>query len=130
MINISLITNNNAYLYYITTGNIQEPGNDPIGYIPYFQQIINRRGAEVLMRENSFAEVYWTCLKCNDGYGLTSNFSMCVPCPNNCVTCYMATNNSCITVPSSNNGKCQGYIDFATKACLKSCNSGTSFPQM
>lgn len=125
------MTNNNAYLYYIT-GNVQEPGNDPVGYIPYFQQVISsKKVTDGLFRENSFAEIHWTCLKCNDGYGLTSNFSACVPCPTNCITCYMATNNSCITLSSSNNNTtCQGYIDFVTKACLQSCNSGTSFPQM
>ncbi len=38
----------------------------------------------------------------------------------------MARSNSCLSPQL----KCQGFIDFTTKACIKSCNSSESYPQL
>jgi len=80
-----------------------------------------------LYRENSFFEASWTCLKCDDGYGLAENGAKCMPCPDPCITCYKAQANSCLTKKIIDDGKknqtnttntttgCQGYVDYVTK---------------
>jgi hypothetical protein len=96
ILNITLIEKNKAYGFYIL-GNT-EYSNDPVGYIPYFQKITSsRRITDGLFRENSFFEPEWTCLKCDDGFGLAENGKKCIPCPLPCITCYLAQNNSCLT---------------------------------
>lgn len=71
---------------------------------------------------------------CEDGYGLSSDFASCIPCPASCVTCYIAHNNSCIIektgpVVPINTG-CQYYIDSQTNQCVQSCSSSTSIPKL
>lgn len=90
--------NSESYKYY-TYFNI-ERANDPIGYMPYFQQLTTQKN-DGIPRQTHFFTPEWVCLKCNAGYGLSSDFKRCLPCPQECSTrlCYMARNDSCLTPP-------------------------------
>jgi hypothetical protein len=109
-----------------------------VGYIPVYQQMIDRKN-DGQFRNSEFYLPTWTCLMCKDGFGLSSDFLQCLPCPISCITCYMAQNNSCIkanitlpannTVPPVTTG-CQYYIDQKTSQCVQSCSSATSQPQL
>jgi len=69
---------------------------------------------------------------------MSTDFRSCLPCPDNCVTCLMAQNNSCIIPkaapkppdPTPNVTTCLYYIDKATNKCVQSCSSATSLPQL
>lgn len=130
IINITRIKNSNPYAYFIYNG--LEYGNDPVGYIPYFQSITIYNGVtDGLYRDDTFFEPQWTCLKCIDGQGLSDDFLSCSPCPDPCITCYMAQNYSCLTEKKNNITNttnntiiiCQGYIDFNTGACISNCSA-------
>ena len=93
-----------------------------------------------MFRDSEFYYSSWTCLKCNDGLGLDSTFKSCQPCPNPCITCYMALNTSCLTVKAVDptpptppptptpNTTCQYYIDFQSKQCIPNCSLSTVIP--
>lgn len=67
---------------------------------------------------------------CNDGFGLSSDFTSCLPCPANCLTCYMAQNNSCLkTKGAITPSGCQYYVDRVTNKCIQSCSSSNVQPQ-
>ena len=57
--------------------------------------------------------------------GLSPDFSQCLPCTPNCVTCYMAQNNSCLATAVVG---CQYYIEFGTGNCIQNCSSQTVRP--
>lgn len=59
---------------------------------------------------------------------MSSNFSSCLPCPSPCLTCYMALNNSCLTLQSVAPTGCQYYIDYNTKECVKNCSQYNVIP--
>lgn len=105
VINYVRIQNSDPYSHY--TFNGKATSNDPVGYIPIFQQLTERKD-DGLFRDTEFISPSWTCLKCADGLGLSSDFLSCVPCPAACLTCYMALDTSCLTVF---NPDCQYYID-------------------
>lgn len=100
--------------------------------------MINRKN-DGTFRISEFYQPTWVCLLCDDGFGLSSDFHQCLPCTDNCLTCYMAQNNSCITakaapppVPTNNSNTttgCQYYVDKATNKCVQSCSSSNSQPQ-
>jgi hypothetical protein len=62
----------------------------------------------------------WTCLQCGNGFGLSADFTQCLPCPNVCLTCYMAANNSCTSVVNATS--CGYYTDITTNACVQNCS--------
>lgn len=104
--------------------------NDPVGYIPYYQSITVRK-TDGLFRDTEFYYPVWTCLKCNDGYGLSNNFTQCLPCPDPCLTCYMALNISCLTLKKNNTvdpTNCAYYIDYRTNKCIQNCSISTMIP--
>lgn len=127
VLNYDLVANSAPYQFYTFAG--KESPNDPVGYIPVYQQMIDRKN-DGQFRNSEFYHPLWTCLLCNDGYGLSSDFASCLPCPANCLTCYMAQNNSCITTKSTTPSSGCYYIDKATNNCLQSCSSSTSQPQV
>lgn len=57
--------------------------------------------------------------------GLSPDFSQCLPCPSNCVTCYLAQNNSCLTAPVTS---CQYYVEYQTNNCIQNCSSDSVVP--
>jgi hypothetical protein len=79
--------------------------NDPIGYIPVYQELISQVNDGV-SRSAEFYRSTWICLKCKDGMGLSNDSLSCLPCPTPCLTCYKALPNSCLT----KNTGCQYYI--------------------
>ena len=95
VLNLDRITNSQPYKFYTVDG--KEPANDPVGYIPYYQNLTVRK-TDGLFRDAEFYYPSWTCLKCINGFGLSPNFSQCLPCPEPCLTCYIASNVSCLTV--------------------------------
>lgn len=66
-------------------------------------------------------------MKCNDGYGLAINFTACLPCPNPCLTCYMASNVSCLSYKDTG---CKTFTDSQTGNCLSSCSSDNFVPTL
>ena len=96
-------------------------------------------------RNSEFFHPVWTCLKRNDGYGLSTNFSACLPCPDPCITCYMALNISCLTSKApitpnitnttnttTNSTGCpanQPYLNKTSGVCIASCGGSSSLPQ-
>lgn len=67
-----------SYGYYIY--NKEEFLNDPISYMPYFQNLTLFK-SDNIPRQSNFFTPEWICLKCNDGYGLSDDFKQCLPCP-------------------------------------------------
>ena len=111
------------YRFYTASG--LEDQNDPVGNIPVYQQMIRRKN-DGTFRNSEFFNAKWTCLKCNVGFGLSPDFSICIPCPSNCLTCYMARNDSCIKLkgePSSSD--CNNYISKTTGKCVTSCGGAS-----
>lgn len=127
-----MIAGSSSYNLYTFLG--KEPSNDPVGYIPIYQQMISQKN-DGQFRNSEFYHPVWTCLMCEDGYGLSSDFYSCIPCPASCVTCYIANNNSCIIEKKTEpvvpiNTGCQYYIDNQTNKCVQSCSSSTSLPRL
>jgi hypothetical protein len=70
---------------------------------------------------------------------MSADFTQCLPCPDNCVTCYMALNTSCIIAKGGNTtvrpvdpvdvSGCRQYVDKATNKCVQNCSTSTSVPQ-
>ena len=114
----------NSDPYYFLTFNGKAAQNDPVGYIPVFQQLTSRKN-DGLFRNTDFYNPVWTCLKCADGMGLSPDFSQCLPCPSPCANCYMARNDSCLgtTAPT-----CANYVDYQTQTCTDNCSSATVRP--
>lgn len=125
ILNYDKLSGSAPYTYYTFKG--REAPNDPVGYIPTYQQLTQRKN-DGQFRDSEFFYPAWTCLKCNDGFGLSDNFSACLPCPDPCNTCYMAKNISCLTIKS--NLGCQFYTDSITGACVESCSSDSSLPNV
>lgn len=115
----SAISKSDSYSYYTFSG--KEPANDPVGYIPYYQQITKRKN-DGQFRESGLILPSWTCLKCSNGFGLSNNFTQCLACPTPCVTCYMAQNYSCLTQKTTPNSACMYYTD-TSGSCVLSCSS-------
>lgn len=122
--NYDILNGSGPYVYYMLNG--KEYANDPVGYIPYYQQLTTRR-SDGLFRDSEIFNPSWTCLKCLDGMGLSQNFLECLPCPDPCQTCYMAMNNSCLSVKQVVVTACS-YTDFLTKDCVKNCSSSDRIP--
>ena len=84
------------------------------------------------MRLSNFYHPSWTCLKCNDGKGMTDDFSSCIDCPSPCKTCYLAKNTSCITLQTKENiiidTTCRFYIDPLTNLCIQNCSNAGKSP--
>jgi hypothetical protein len=93
VLNYATVSASASYQFY--TFNGKESSNDPVGYITVYQQMIDRKN-DGTFRIAEFYQPTWTCLFCKNGFGLNSDFTQCLPCTDNCVTCYMAQNNSCI----------------------------------
>ena len=94
MVKESLTKESISYKNYIYFG--YEAANDPVGFIPYFQQLTTLKNAG-LPRYTDFYEPIWTCYKCKDTYGLSDDKKKCLPCPDPCITCYYAKSYSCLT---------------------------------
>ena len=60
--------------YYFLTFNGKAAQNDPVGYIPVFQQLTSRKN-DGLFRNTDFYNPRWTCLKCTNGMGLSPDFA-------------------------------------------------------
>lgn len=118
------------YAFYTYDNN--EPKNDPVGFIPVFQDLTSRTN-DGIPRGTDFFDVQWVCLKCNDGYGLASDFKSCLPCPAVCEEnlCYMARNDSCLKTPGKKASCSPGeYLDTSTGECLQSCSDPSKYPEL
>jgi hypothetical protein len=109
ILNEEIMYGSDPYLFYLFNG--KELPADPVGYIPLYQNMTARK-TDGYFRDSEIFSPVWTCLKCQDGYGLSSNFTQCLPCPTECLTCYMALNISCLTVQAPVSTACDYYIDF------------------
>ena len=78
VITINAMTISESYKFYIYDNF--EQANDPVGYMPYFQELTTRK-SDGIPRQNGFFNPSWICLKCNDGYGLSNDLKQCLPCP-------------------------------------------------
>jgi hypothetical protein len=72
VVNLERINNSQAYKIYVAEG--KEAANDPVGFIPYYQNMTVRK-SDGLFRDTEFYYPSWTCLKCINGFGLSSNFN-------------------------------------------------------
>ena len=80
----SMVINNQQYNEFINKG--LEATNEPFGFGLYFSSLLNfavsntTTNARIPWMKQSFSQ-------CQNGYGLSTDHSACLPCPQGCLLC-------------------------------------------
>ena len=80
----SMVINNQQYNEFINKG--LEATNEPFGFGLYFSSLLNF----AVSNTTTNARIPWvkqSCSQCQNGYGLSTDHSACLPCPQGCLLC-------------------------------------------